>query len=450
MTEGNETGGNNAIDNASTTITSQIASGQLFGPFPDPLQWLALKSTSSVCANNSIASNCNDLFANVNISRDSHEQNMEIIHKDGQFYFKAMYNMNDNNSAAEKSQFPKLYAWFSKELSEKLPPPSSSTINGTKRYYCVLCNEVFMYPNPVVVHLLFTCPKRNQIAINNSTESNQIEKLTTTTSTTLQHPILSFENSFENSCQNSCQNSKPKQPTTKKRGFDIASLVREESNEDSQTNNKLARNELETNIKVGEDVDVHSCSSHITSGLSAFHRPKSPHSMRHQTLSLSEPTINSVSTSSAFKKVENQKINQIPYDFSVLYHRVATSSLIPPPATPQPTLISPSLTTITPTTIQTTMSSPVSGTKSLVSNTLLPYLPPSLAALTFPTSNWCAKCNATFRMTSDLVYHMRSHHKNSMSVDPLKKKREEKLRCNICHETFRERHHLTRHMTSHQ
>ncbi len=63
------------------------------------------------------------------------------------------------------------------------------------------------------------------------------------------------------------------------------------------------------------------------------------------------------------------------------------------------------------------------------------------------SQNWCAKCNATFRMTSDLVYHMRSHHK--MHTDPMKKKREDKLKCNICGETFRERHHLTRHMTSH-
>ncbi|XP_071107107.1 zinc finger protein 488-like [Haliotis cracherodii] len=63
------------------------------------------------------------------------------------------------------------------------------------------------------------------------------------------------------------------------------------------------------------------------------------------------------------------------------------------------------------------------------------------------SQNWCAKCNATFRMTSDLVYHMRSHHKREF--DPVKKKRDDKLRCNICSETFRERHHLTRHMTSH-
>jgi hypothetical protein len=63
------------------------------------------------------------------------------------------------------------------------------------------------------------------------------------------------------------------------------------------------------------------------------------------------------------------------------------------------------------------------------------------------SQNWCAKCNASFRMTSDLVYHMRSHHKREF--DPVKKKRDDKLKCNICQETFRERHHLTRHMTSH-
>lgn len=37
---------------------------------------------------------------------------------------------------------------------------------------------------------------------------------------------------------------------------------------------------------------------------------------------------------------------------------------------------------------------------------------PSLAALaTYPMFNWCAKCNASFRVTSELVHHMRTHHK---------------------------------------
>lgn len=76
-------------------------------------------------------------------------------------------------------------------------------------------------------------------------------------------------------------------------------------------------------------------------------------------------------------------------------------------------------------------------------------LPPSLAALSLPAQNVCAKCNLSFRMTSDLVYHMRSHHKTE-ATDPLRRRREEKLKCPVCSESFRERHHLTRHMTAHQ
>ncbi|KAF3427728.1 hypothetical protein E2986_11107 [Frieseomelitta varia] len=77
-------------------------------------------------------------------------------------------------------------------------------------------------------------------------------------------------------------------------------------------------------------------------------------------------------------------------------------------------------------------------------------LPSSFAALTLPAQNVCAKCNLSFRMTSDLVYHMRSHHKNENSAEAARRRREEKLRCPVCDESFRERHHLTRHMTAHQ
>lgn len=77
-------------------------------------------------------------------------------------------------------------------------------------------------------------------------------------------------------------------------------------------------------------------------------------------------------------------------------------------------------------------------------------LPPSFAALSLPAQNVCAKCNLSFRMTSDLVYHMRSHHKSESVGESARRRREEKLRCPVCDESFRERHHLTRHMTAHQ
>lgn len=81
---------------------------------------------------------------------------------------------------------------------------------------------------------------------------------------------------------------------------------------------------------------------------------------------------------------------------------------------------------------------------------LTSLIPPSFAALSLPAQNICAKCNISFRMTSDLVYHMRSHHKNDVANDLSKRRREEKLKCPVCAESFRERHHLTRHMTAHQ
>lgn len=77
-------------------------------------------------------------------------------------------------------------------------------------------------------------------------------------------------------------------------------------------------------------------------------------------------------------------------------------------------------------------------------------LPPTLAAFSLPSQNVCAKCSISFRMTSDLVYHMRTHHKSESTIDPNRRKREEKLKCPVCNESFRERHHLTRHMTAHQ
>ncbi|XP_055517812.1 PR domain zinc finger protein 8 [Leucoraja erinacea] len=86
----------------------------------------------------------------------------------------------------------------------------------------------------------------------------------------------------------------------------------------------------------------------------------------------------------------------------------------------------------------------------LQSTSSLTLLPPSYTSFGVSAQNWCAKCNASFRMTSDLVFHMRSHHKKEYATDFLnKRRREDKLTCPICNEFFRERHHLSRHMTSH-
>ncbi|KAM4852418.1 zinc finger protein 488 [Thomomys bottae] len=78
-------------------------------------------------------------------------------------------------------------------------------------------------------------------------------------------------------------------------------------------------------------------------------------------------------------------------------------------------------------------------------------LPSPFSSPGVSTQNWCVKCSLAFRLTADLVFHMRSHHKREHAgADSIpKKRRGEALTCHVCHEYFRERHHLSRHMTSH-
>lgn len=84
----------------------------------------------------------------------------------------------------------------------------------------------------------------------------------------------------------------------------------------------------------------------------------------------------------------------------------------------------------------------------IAQNPVAVMIPSALSTINLASQNVCAKCNLSFRMTSDLVYHMRSQHKRE--EDPYKKRRNDRLKCTICGESFRERHHLTRHMTAHQ
>ncbi|XP_046631543.1 probable myosin light chain kinase DDB_G0279831 [Daphnia pulicaria] len=131
-----------------------------------------------------------------------------------------------------------------------------------------------------------------------------------------------------------------------------------------------------------------------------------------------------------------------PTFHSAMDHRLSrpnSSSMAPPPPPPPPPAAP------TPTTPQSQQQS--------VSSSPIHQIPAAALAASLasaPSQNVCAKCNLSFRMTSDLVYHMRSQHRRDANTDPVRQKRQEKLRCPVCGENFRERHHLTRHMTSHE
>ena len=270
------------------------------------------------------------------------------------------------------------------------------------------------------------------------------------------------------------------QAVVKKRGFDIASLV------DSE--NSYSQVDHNSNLQPQEDAADHQQQSPVNKKIKTSRCSPIQRERLEGLAAQLAASIQSQAAPSAFKNVRNHdnqassasalrsmssfmmpttnSSNGLPYSL--------LSSLMTLPVPPGMSSTGPLLphhmqnsTPSNPTSVvkkdreqrpetnssQASSSIPVtasSSSSSVVPSSLLPFLPPSLAALSFPQTNWCAKCNASFRMTSDLVYHMRSHHKPTSANDPVKKKREEKLRCNICGETFRERHHLTRHMTSHQ
>lgn len=241
----------------------------------------------------------------------------------------------------------------------------------------------------------------------------------------------------------------------KKRGFDIASLVDPDfhsSPTDYTTVHKRRKSsptpEQNNNNNNESPLELEGLACRLAEGVSqSFGQSSSTHE-----------SSSSMFAGSAFRKVDKHQQQQqqqlqqqeacgLPsFVLSSLYHAVPAASRAMQPVFPQvlqsqqPQVAADSI----------MHSKQGNSGHQKVPASLLPFLPPSLAALSFPQTNWCAKCNATFRMTSDLVYHMRSHHKGQAGGDPVRKKRDEKLRCNICGETFRERHHLTRHMTSHQ
>lgn len=201
-----------------------IKRGQLFGPFPDPLQWLALKYTESATAKRE-PHFPTDLFKAIEIAKNSEEQNLEIVLRGGNFFFRCLCDIRSPGTT-------KLMAWFCSELNSKLPLPSSSILNGTKRYYCGLCNQVFLFPNSVVVHILFSCSKRHNIIPTTETMATpKIDPSVPSNSqilpmSTINHQMPSSKTQINQTL------AKTSSAAPKKRGFDIASLVKNDDEDE--------------------------------------------------------------------------------------------------------------------------------------------------------------------------------------------------------------------------
>ncbi|GBN08172.1 PR domain zinc finger protein 8 [Araneus ventricosus] len=488
-------------------------------------------------------------LAHILPARNPDEQTLEIIVKGGQLYFRTI---------RELSSGEEFRAWFGQDLADilKLPVIPPNVMEGKKRFECMLCQEQFENPFPVVAHLMYRCRRKDQ-GMNNL--HNPFRKQNSGRVKNFNIATLTDMNDGDN---RSDQPRSPQSPTSSVTSENAAvpeeSLVessgksrkRHGSLDDYASPQKKSRTSFEEDEKRNEFGKSTECttSPRKTSSDSFKLTTSSNTPVYHSPVYSSVESVSAESNnSSAFKKVDKSStafhpnitslsslftggidprellfqtgansFAPFPYPLTPVtstpsYHGVTlpqngVSPISPPvlstpsidghmtsafaPSTKLPptvsnnamhqqlkmaeefkgmrkmpnladggyelsALMSPTLADVRMSTMPSALQyapkpqslDVFSGAKALPTP-LIPFLPPSLAALTFPSQNWCAKCNASFRMTSDLVYHMRSHHKKQ--TDPQKLKREEKLRCHICNETFRERHHLTRHMTSHQ
>lgn len=213
----------------------------------------------------------------------------------------------------------------------------------------------------------------------------------------------------------------------KKRGFDIASLV-----ENDDVPDKRRKTASPGDEDGGGSSPPRSAVYDHSESKSAFRAPLNPPAARNQpsapppggglpagllsSLAAGPLGLPPVPTGfpSAFKKVDKTSVPSSvvpsPFDLvSSLYTSArlgAASNMTPglfhgqsalPPMMSPAAALPPPVTSLgsSPSTNNSRGDAAASNGKSLISPSLLPFLPPSLAALSFPQTNWCAKCNAS-------------------------------------------------------
>ncbi|CAM1321822.1 Uncharacterised protein g7903 [Pycnogonum litorale] len=400
----------------------------------------------------------NDWLLHVQTARQKSEQNVELTSRNGRLYCFA------NKNIEAKSE---LLIWYGDDLLQMLG--ARQDVEDGDSYACQFCQMHFKYQNPYTAHTVFRCELRQSALIRNMS-SSQIGSIpaTGTTESHLKRNRTGQENREKESApkrkstagedvevKKSCEDERRSELTigSKHRSEDV-----DGSGDNCDNNNRVfsAFKKFENTTKTG---------GKLTNGSSSDDSRCRPIETRPDLINrdnissrkrrLTVLTNNSRNYDS--NPIESQSNPELFDDFSETLSLQSTrarenhrQSLVANTVTPD--LVSrlsimgnnkmilglpdaPIIPTI-----------PTPGMPALAPIIPIQNIGTILPAVAFPTENWCAKCNATFRMTSDLVYHMRTHHKQ---MDRCRKKRDEKLKCAICNESFRERHHLTRHMTSH-
>ncbi|GAB6029776.1 PR domain containing 8 [Chamberlinius hualienensis] len=405
-------------------------------------------------------------------ARNESEQNLEVVTKHGQLYYRTTRDIKEGEE---------LLVWYSKELIDAFQVPDVTEFYDKveRRYICHYCHDTFVYPNPLKVHLMYRCHRRlAEVHGFNKVQLDSINRLQLDlySATMMHQPVKPTSFTTNNISNNYKLNSAFTFTSLTNNFLDIyrrvtpmaavaaaaaaaaTNLGIEKENSNSVTSQSSLTTTNTTLLPIFQGSDY---------GL--VMNDNSPCLKR--SLDHTQPPPGG---GSAFKKVNksnSSNIYQSDPGKQSLYPITSYSRPIAPtespPAASVASLSSPSTPAscwggliVNTSSTQESTPSPT-PTSSILNGVTSPYATVSPTPnLNFNTAvngaeDTAAMLTVSYRnavytdsiMTSDLVYHMRSHHKRD--PDPMKKKREDKLRCHICNETFRERHHLTRHMTSH-
>ncbi|KAI5606312.1 zinc finger protein 488, partial [Silurus asotus] len=455
----------------SVQVTQDIPAGVSFGPcvlhntFYDTIAFIALKSfdrggKSYVFRVDPDALKSSPLVVPwlrlVQAAVDAEEQNTEAYLKGDQLFFRTIRDI---------SQEEELLVWYDEELSRLLGFSDIKTRALIEGYSCRKCGQAFKHENPFLAHCRFLCAQAKTEPLRGDTEQKRQRSVTdfhniardleqrrssedrkrryeetlsprcrkpvllekknlTNHNTGRVHKDLEDEHDFTEATMKVSSSPSSKFKSIKCSAF--AEIQKAKSKTQDITIGQLDKE---------GDLGFHSDSGAFLH-LSAHEEQKSAF-CKPRKLSITEDQQHQ----RAFGPVDD-----VSERAALGYRKMLPSNLFQgdPCAQRVSPVCAPGSFHYAPEMWGRNISGPLQPTTSL------PLLPPTISSLGVTVQNWCAKCNLSFRMTSDLVFHMRSHHKKEFAAEAHgRRRREQKLTCPICHEYFRERHHLSRHMTSH-
>ncbi|XP_005156867.1 zinc finger protein 488 isoform X1 [Danio rerio] len=475
---------------SSVQVTQDIPAGTSFGPcvlhntFYDTIAFIALKSfdkrnKSYVFRVDPEAMKGSPLVVPwlrlVQAAMSEEDQNTEAYLKGGQLHFRTIRDVKEGEE---------LLVWYDEELSHLLGFRDIKAKALTDGYTCTRCGQAFKNENPFLAHCRFLCTqekvdiirpinqqkpevKRHRKVIDFHNIARDLEDKMNTSSfedTTIlrkrkQEPFLTPKSKKTVLLEKT--NITNESNTTNANKDCRAFRDLSEPTDNAQTNeSKISKNSAFTEVRKAPEPsnpekssrDIMAPEVGLQSNCSAFSFvvPKSARS--EQKSAFCEPSKRALAEAQNPSPPDtDNSLDSFKSKSSLGYRNVLASHLFP--------------TDLAGSHSGGGMSAPLTSGGSyyyapehwtraiggqLQSTSSLTLLPPTFTPLGVSVQNWCAKCNLSFRMTSDLVFHMRSHHKKEFAAEAqVRRRREEKLTCPICHEYFRERHHLSRHMTSH-